>query len=479
MQADKLKSSTNKSLFASGVKIHFVGIGGVGMSGLAELLHSSGSTVTGSDLTENNYTKRLKQIGVTVYQGHKPEHLGSAEIIVQSSAVPEDNIEILTAKKQNLPVIKRPEALAEVMRLKRELVVAGTHGKTTTTHLLSSILIHSKKDPTVVIGGKSQVFNSTARLGKGEWFVAESDESDGGFKHLSPEIAVLTNIDTDHLDYYGSFEKLKDSFLNFILKVPFYGTIIAWGDQETVRNLLSNIKQKIIFYGFNEDNHFRMKKLKEQQYELFVDNNKVGIFTSPLPGKMNALNALAACATAMTMGISFEECQKCFQNFRGVDRRFQKKGDWKDVEIYDDYAHHPVEIESVLSAFREKFGNNKRLVVLFEPHRFTRTQFCWSDFLKCFKEADQVFLLNIYPASEPPINGITSQQLAKEINQHTPCTYCPEEDTLSILSKFLTEKDILITMGAGSVYKYGETLLNRTGSYKLKNLLRTFQNSAF
>ena len=452
-------SINNKSLFASGVKIHFVGIGGVGMSGLAELLHSSGSTVTGSDLTENNYTKRLKQIGITVHQGHKPEHIGSAEIIVQSSAVAEDNIEILSAKKQNLPVIKRPEALAEVMRLKRELVIAGTHGKTTTTHLLSSILIHSKKDPTVVIGGKSQVFNSTARMGKGEWFVAESDESDGGFKHLSPEIAILTNIDTDHLDYYGSFEKLKEGFLNFILKVPFYGSIIAWGDQKIVRDLLSGIKQKVIFYGFNEDNHFKIKKLKEQKYELFVDNNKVGVFTSPLPGEMNALNALAACATAMIMGISFEECQKCFQNFRGVDRRFQKKGNWNGVEVYDDYAHHPVEIEAALSAFREKFGNNKRLVVLFEPHRFSRTQSCWSDFSKCFKEVNQVFLLEIYPASEQPIEDITSQRLAKEINQHTPCTYCPAEDTLSVLSKFLKEQDILITMGAGSVYKYGEALL--------------------
>ena len=460
MRANTFKlSTTTKPLFAASVKIHFVGIGGVGMSGLAELLHSSGSTVTGSDLTENNYTNRLKQIGVTVYQGHKPEHIGSAEIIVQSNAVPENNIEILTAKKQNLPVIKRPEALAEVMRLKRELVVAGTHGKTTTTHLLSSILIHSKKDPTVVIGGKSQVFNSTARLGKGEWFVAESDESDGGFKHLSPEIAVLTNIDKDHLDYYGSFEKLKEGFLNFILKVPFYGSIIAWGDQKTVRDLLSNIKQKVIFYGFNEDNHFKIKKLKQQKYELSVDNNKVGTFTSPLPGEMNALNALAACATAMTMGISFEECQKCFQNFQGVDRRFQKKGDWKGAEIYDDYAHHPVEIEAVLSAFREKFGDNKKLVVLFEPHRFSRTQSCWSDFLKCFNKANQVLLLPIYPASEQPIEGITSQRLSEEVNQHTPCTHCPAEETLSVLSNSLKEKDILITMGAGSVYKYGEALL--------------------
>ncbi len=452
-------STTTKSLFTAGVKIHFVGIGGVGMSGLAELLHSSGSTVTGSDLTENNYTKRLKQIGITVYQGHKPEHLGSAEIIVQSNAVPEDNIEILTAKKQNLPVIKRPEALAEVMRLKRELVVAGTHGKTTTTHLLSSILIHSKKDPTVVIGGRSQVFNSTARLGKGEWFVAESDESDGGFKHLSPEIAVLTNIDKDHLDYYGSFENLKTGFLNFILKVPFYGSVIAWGDQKIVKDLLSGIKQKVIFYGFNEDNHFKIKKLKEQQYEVFVKNCKVGILTSPLPGEINALNAIAACAAAMAIGISFEECQKCFQNFQGVDRRFQKKGNWNGVEIYDDYAHHPVEVVAALSAFREKFGNNKKLVALFEPHRFSRTQSCWLDFSKCFKEADQVFLLEIYPASEQPIKGITSQRLAKEINQHTPCTYCPAEDTLSVLSKFLKEQDVLITMGAGSVYKYGEALL--------------------
>ena len=449
----------SKLLFSPSVKIHFVGIGGVGMSGLAELLHSSGSLVTGSDLTENNHTLRLKKLGIKVYKGHKPEHITSADIVVQSSAVPGGNIEIQSAKNKNLTIINRSEALAEVMRLKRGLVVAGTHGKTTTTHLLSSIFIHSSKDPTVIIGGKSSVFGSTARLGKGDWFIAESDESDGGFKHLSPEIAVLTNIDKDHLDYYGSFEKLKEAFLNFVLKVPFYGSVIAWGDQQILKQLLAGIKQKVIFYGFNKDNDFRIKKIKPEQYKVFVHDSELGVFNIPLPGEMNALNALSACASAMTVGISFEECQTCFQNFQGVDRRFQKKGRQGGVEVYDDYAHHPVEIQAALAAFREKFGNSKKIRVLFEPHRYSRTSACWKEFLHCFKQADEVFLLDIYPAGEEPIKDINSKKLAKEINAQKPCSYLPAEEVLPVLCRALNKQDILITMGAGAVYKYGEQFL--------------------
>ncbi|MDE0518155.1 MAG: Mur ligase domain-containing protein, partial [Bdellovibrionales bacterium] len=247
--------------FTTGVRVHFVGIGGIGMCGLAELLYHSGIFVTGSDLVENVQTQRLRELGIPVSIGHKKENMENAEIIIQSSAVPGNNIEIQMARNRKLPVIKRSEALAEIMRLKRGLVVAGTHGKTTTTHLLAQIFIHNKKDPTVVIGGRSHLFQSTAFPGKGKWFIAESDESDGGFKSLSPEIAVITNIDRDHLDYYGSFGKLQSAFLDFVLKVPFYGCVVAWGDQPVLRDLLSNIEQKVIFYGFDQNNHFVLKKV--------------------------------------------------------------------------------------------------------------------------------------------------------------------------------------------------------------------------
>ena len=499
---------------ALGVRVHFVGIGGIGMCGLAELLHNSGSVVTGSDLVENPQIGRLKEIGIPVFIGHKKANIGRAEIVVQSSAVPENNVEIQTAKAQKILVMKRSEALAEVMRLKRGLVVAGTHGKTTTTHLLSLMFIHSQKDPTVVIGGRSHLFQSTAFLGKGEWFIAESDESDGGFKHLSPEIALITNIDHDHVDYYGSFKNLKQAFLNFALKTPFYGAIVACGDDPVLRDMLSTIDRKVIFYGFKPGNHFILKKISPLnptgfvqgsalwdspsyrvhkkhensnkigiKYKVFMNNSKkpIGTLNMPLYGSMNGLNALGAVASAMTAGLSFKECAKSLQKFKGIDRRFQKKGVVKGIEFYDDYAHHPTEIKALLSAFREKWGRRKRLVVLFQPHRFSRTKACWPDFLTCFKEADCVLLMDIYPAGEKPLKGISSKNLAKEI-KHPFVLYCPHpqggvqgsafevlrpryqnmehsSSNKTSVQKLLKKGDVLITMGAGSVSKYGPALM--------------------
>ena len=393
-------------------------------------------------------------------------------------------------ERKKIPVIKRSEALAEVMRLKRGLVTAGTHGKTTTAHFLSQILIHNKKDPTVVLGGRSHLFQSTVFPGRGEWFIAESDESDGGFRYLSPEVAVITNIDRDHLDYYGSFENLKQAFLNFVLRVPFYGCVIACGDDKVLRGLLTNIKQKVIFYGFNQDNHFVLEKLSLQKYKVFsyvrkgssvakgkggvsvreafaygegdlragLVKKEVGVLSVPLPGMMNALNALAACVAGVMTGLSFEECLGGFSQFKGVGRRFQKKGARGGIEFYDDYAHHPTEVRAVLSAFREKFGKDKNLVVLFQPHRFSRTEDCWQDFLTCFDFADRVFLADIYSAGESSLPGISSEKLAKEI-KHSSCVYCSERDIFSLLPKVLKRGDVFITMGAGSVYKYGEQLM--------------------
>jgi len=449
-----------RDFFTPGVRVHFVGIGGIGMCGLAELLHYSGSSVTGSDLVENMQITRLKALGIPVVIGHHKESVSNVEILIQSSAVSDDNIEVQAARALHLPIIKRSEALAGIMRLKRGLVVAGTHGKTTTTHLLAQIFIHNREDPTVVIGGRSHLFGSTALPGRGKWFIAESDESDGGFKHLSPEIAVITNIDRDHLDYYGSFEKLKAAFLSFVLKVPFYGCVVACGDQAVLRDLLSGIDQKVVFYGFNENNHFVLRKISSQRYRIFVNAVEIGVLDTPLPGSMNALNTLAACSTAIATGFSFEECVKSFQNCKGVDRRFHKKAEWQGVEFYDDYAHHPTEVRAVLSAFRDKFGTKKRLIVLFQPHRFSRTADCLSDFLTCLSEADKVVLIDVYPAGEKPLEGISSDILAKK-TQHPSCVYCPEKNVISLLSQNLRKGDIFITMGAGSVYKYGDFLLER------------------
>ncbi len=447
-----------KKIFTSGVRVHFIGIGGIGMCGLAELLYRSGVIVTGSDLQESTHTKRLKKIGISVFIGHSRSYVSPADIVVYSSAVPKSNIERREAVLKKIPLISRSEALSEIMRLKRGIVIAGTHGKTTTTGLLANIFVHNKKEPTVVVGGRSQLFQSTARLGSGEWFIAESDESDGGFKHLSPEVAVLTNIDLDHLEHYGSFENLKKAFCNFALKVPFYGFIIAWGDQKILKNLLTGLKQKVIFYGFNKDNHFCLKKLSNRKYIVTAHKQKLGILQMPLPGAMNALNTIAALAVAMSVGFSFKQCTNSFKLFKGVDRRFQKKGEKNGVEFYDDYAHHPTEIKELLEAMREKWGTKKRLVLLFQPHRFSRTKTCWKQFLTCFKKASFVFLTDIYPAGEKALKNISSQKLASLI-AHKHCHYLPDKNILSTLQAVLKKGDVLVTVGAGSVYQYGEQLL--------------------
>ena len=471
---NKTSGKFNKELFNSKVKAHFIGIGGIGMCGLAEILHLSGSTITGSDLNENNQVIQLKKKGIPVYIGHRKENINNADIVIHSSAVKKDNIEFQVALEKNIPVISRSEALSEIMRLKRGLVVAGTHGKTTTTSLLAHIFIHNKKDPTIIMGAQSPLLKSTAHAGNGEWFIAESDESDGGFKYLFPEIAIITNIDNDHTDHYGSFEKLKEAFFNFAKKIPFYGYIIAWGDQKILKNLLTPLHQKIIFYGFNTDNHFILKKISSLKYEVSFNKKNIGILDVPMAGTINALNTLAACAAAMTTGLKFEECCQGIKQFKGVNRRMQKKGQTQGIEFYDDYAHHPTEVKAVLSAFREKFGTEKKLNILFQPHRFSRTANCWSGFLTSFQEADRVFLIDIYPAGEAPLSNVSSQKLAKEMS-HPHCQYVPSEQIIPLLLKTLKTNDIFITMGAGSVDKYGDTLLEMIHSHNTKH--PTFPNT--
>ena len=448
--------NSKKDFFTPGVKVHFIGIGGVGMCGLAELLKRGGAIVTGSDLAENSFIRRLKHLDIPVHIGHKARSIREKDVVVYSSAIPESNIELKQAKALNIPVIQRSEALAEMMRLKRSLVIAGTHGKTTTTNLLANIFIHCKRDPMVVMGGHSLAFNSTACAGLGDWFIAESDESDGSFKYLTPEIALITNIDHDHVDHYGSFKKLKEAFLNFLNKVPFYGSIIAWGDQKILKNMLQNVPRKILFYGLAKDNHFVLKHIKEQSYAIYYKDKPLSTVQMPLLGSMNALNSLGALVTAMTTGLSISRCIKALKHFKGVRRRLQLKGKKKGIIFYDDYAHHPTEIRAVLSALMQTWGKRK-ILVIFQPHRYSRTAHCWNNFTRCFVGAAGVVITDIYPAGEKPQKGITSKRLSKEVKL-SPCQYVPL-NRLHTLTSSIKNYDIVITMGAGDIYTYGERLL--------------------
>jgi UDP-N-acetylmuramate--alanine ligase len=444
-------------------KFHFIGIGGIGMCGLAELLHNIGAVVTGSDANENANTERLKDMGVRVYKGHAAENIGEANVVVYSSAIAASNPEMMQARAQEVPLIPRAEALAEIMRLKRGIAVAGTHGKTTTTSLISSIFLEAGQSPTIVVGGRFEKIKSTALLGTGEWLIAEADESDGSFNKLSPEIAVITNIDSDHMDHFKTFENLRKAFLDFAYRIPFYGMIVVCGDDPDVRELFSNFSKRIVFYGFDPKNDYIIEGEKGQ-YSIYKNDinqglkTKLGQLKLNISGKHNALNATASLIAAMAAGIDFEMCAHGLEKFEGVDRRFQFKGEYDQIKVYDDYGHHPTEVRATLQAFREKFEKN-RLVVYFQPHRYSRTEHCWQDFKTCFTQADVLFLGDIYSAGEAPIPGITSEKLLAEIkhdhSQHSP----KDEQQLNNILKELKPGDVFITLGAGDGWKLGLDVL--------------------
>lgn len=444
-------------------KFHFIGVGGIGMCGLAELLHNIGAVVTGSDASENANTERLKEMGIKVFKGHLAENVGAADVVVYSSAIPFTNPEIKEARAREIPLIPRAEALAEIMRIRRGIAVAGTHGKTTTTSLISSIFLEANQDPTIVIGGRFERIKSTALLGKGEWLIAEADESDGSFNKLSPEIAVITNIDSDHMDHYKTFENLKRAFYDFSYRVPFYGMVIACGDDAVVRQVFENYNKRILFYGFDLKNDFVVSgkngKYTVRRKEALTQNLiELGEFQLQMPGVHTALNATAAIAVAMAAGIDFNTCALGLNKFEGVDRRFQFKGEAAGIKVYDDYGHHPTEVRATLQAFREKFPTN-RLVVYFQPHRYSRTQHCWQDFKSCFSQSDVLFLGDIYPAGEPPIAGINSENLLHEMKQANSFHSPKSEQQSRIISQDLKEGDIFITLGAGDGWKLGLDVL--------------------
>lgn len=445
-------------------KFFFVGIGGIGMCGLAEILHNMGAKVQGSDLNENANTEYLKKLGIKIYKGHQAENLKEDfDVLVYSSAVPWSNPELSEARKRSLPQIPRAEALAEIMRLKRGIAIAGAHGKTTTTSMVASVFLHAQMKPTIVIGGRLDLIKSTAQLGEGAWLLAEADESDGSFSKLSPEIAVITNIDQDHMEYFKNFENLKNAYLDFANRIPFYGVLIACGDDPVIRQVFTHFPKKVLYYGFDPKNDFVLGG-QNRKYTLSHEGKTLGEFYLNVPGRHNALNAGAAMVCGLSAGISFLDCKKGIETFVGVDRRFHFKGEVKGIQVYDDYGHHPTEVKAVLSGFKESFPDRK-LHVLFQPHRYTRTQFCWKEFTECFSLADSVCITDIYAAGESPIPGISSEILAKEL-KHSNSQYLNRENAFTQpknyfekLHTLLGKDGIFLTLGAGDIWKVGMEFL--------------------
>ncbi len=443
----------------AGARIHFIGVGGVGMCGLAELLYNMGVQVKGSDLSENSHTHHLRQLGIKISIGHNQENLRDVDVAVFSSAVKPSNIEYQTAKRLGIPLIPRAEALAEIMQLRRGIAIAGSHGKTTTTSMTATIFIHAKTDPTIVIGGRLDLIKSTAKLGSGEWLIAEADESDGSFNRLTPEIAIVTNIDNDHLDHFGSLRALENAFVEFASRIPFYGVAIVCGDSPRMRELFEAFPKRILFYGFDAANEYRIEG-KNSQYRLYYCDHEIGGFKLQIPGRHNALNATAAILAGHVSGLPLAKCFEGIATYSGVDRRFHKKANVLGIDIYDDYGHHPTEISAVISAFREQFPK-RRLVILFQPHRFSRTRQCWDQFLNCFENCDKLYLCDIYPAGEMPIAGVSAQKLLEEIRHSDRCYLGAKNTAGAQIVQDLRPGDVFVTLGAGDVWKIGEEVADK------------------
>lgn len=439
---------------------HFIGIGGIGMCGLAELFAKLGAKVSGSDPAKNKQVQHLQDLGIQISDKHREENIGDVDVIVYSSAIPQDHIEMLAAKKKMIPRITRAEALSELMRLKRGVAVTGTHGKTTTSSLLTSVFFAAQQDPAAVIGGRLKTLGSTAGWGEGPWMIAEADESDGSFMRLNPEVVVITNIDDDHLDFHGSVEGLKKSFYEFAAQVPFYGFVLACGDDEKIRESFKGFHKRILYYGFDSSNDYVIKKEKEGFY-LFCEEKKVAKISPPLPGRHNVLNSAAALSVAHELGLPMDFAEVGIEEFSGVGRRAEWKGRNGEIDIYDDYAHHPTEIEVTIKGFREKFPE-RPLTICFQPHRYTRTQNCWKQFKKVFSEASEIWITDVYAAGEEPIEGYSGEDLCKSITDagHRKCIYVSREE-LKERKRFnqLATNSLFVTMGAGDVWKAGEAFV--------------------
>lgn len=460
--------------------IHFVGIGGIGMSGIAEVLHNLGYEVTGSDIKDSDTTNRLHGLGIKIYIGHKAENVDEAHVVVISSAVSKDNPEVVAAKEKSIPVIPRAEMLAELARMKYGVLIAGAHGKTTTTSLISTVLAHGGLDPTVVIGGRLMATGSNARLGQGDFLIAEADESDGSFLKLSPTIAVVTNIDREHMDFFKTMDSLREAFLSFMNKVPFYGAAIVCIENEDIRRLVPSVHRRCITYGLSSDADIYAvginKGFMSVSFDVMHKGKNLGNFSIPVPGLHNVLNSLACIAVAMELKMETGKVKEALNKFSGIQRRFELKGDEKGVKVFDDYGHHPTEIKATLRAAKEGLidkaqsaerraqTNGGRLFVVFQPHRYTRTRDLIDEFSGCFADADVLYLMDIYPAGEKPIDGINSNVLFDRIKKagHTGAVYFSDREKLmeNLLLR-LRQGDVVFTLGAGDVWKAGEEILKR------------------
>ena len=448
-------------------QIHFVGIGGIGMSGIAEILLNLGYRVTGSDQKRSDAVERLAQLGAKVFIGHEAPNVEGAHVVVYSSAVSRDNVEVQAARRQQIPTIPRAEMLAELMRLKYGIAVAGTHGKTTTTSMVGTVLAEGRLDPTIVVGGRVTSLGSNARLGQGEFLIAEADESDGSFLKLAPTIAVVTTVDAEHLDHYGTLDAIRDAFVAFVNKVPFYGAAVLCLDQPNIQLLIPRIEKRIVSYGLESGADLVARRLHlsgmTSRFEVYQRDSLLGEVTLQIPGRHNVLNALAAIGVGLDLEIPFSTIQRALSGFSGVQRRFQILGRARGVTVVDDYGHHPAEIRATLAA--AKAGFDCRVVTVFQPHRYTRTQHLRDEFLTAFNLADVLIVMDVYGAGEPPIPGVTGEDLADGIRSHghRDVTYLGSDRTRIVehLWEIARAGDLVITLGAGDVSQLGPELLKR------------------
>jgi UDP-N-acetylmuramate--alanine ligase len=459
-------------MFAKIQRIHFVGIGGIGMSGIAEVLLNLGYKISGSDLKSSSVTERLATLGATIFEGHAASNVTGADVVVTSSAISIDNAETAEARRLHVPVIPRAEMLAELMRLKYGIAVAGMHGKTTTTSMVAAVLAGGGLDPTVVVGGRVDAMGSNARLGKSHYLVAEADESDRSFLKLSPILSVVTNIDREHMDCYRDMRDVRRTFLEFMERVPFYGLVVGCNDDAILNRLLPRVHRRVRTYGVSEgsDLLIRMgltakaagKHRPESQFRVISKGNEIGEFTLHIPGTHNVLNATAAIAVGMALDIPIEQIRAALDSFRGVDRRFQFRGQAGGVTVIDDYGHHPTEIRATLAAARQ--CGYRRVHVIFQPHRYTRTRDLMDEFSKAFTHADSLFVLDIYVASEKPVEGINSHVLVQRIvkSGNRSASYVPSfADAAKAVAGVAQPGDMILTLGAGSVSQLAPAILEQ------------------
>jgi UDP-N-acetylmuramate--alanine ligase len=458
-------------MFAKLQRIHFVGIGGIGMSGIAEVLLTLGYGVSGSDLRPSTVTARLQSLGALIFDGHHAENVQGADVVVASSAIDRENPEVAAAREKHVPVIQRAEMLAELMRLKYGIAIAGMHGKTTTTSMVAAILAAGGLDPTIVVGGRVDAIGSNARLGTSHYLVAEADESDRSFLQLSPILSVVTNIDREHMDCYADMHDVEDTYIQFMDRVPFYGMVICCNDNEPLRAILPRVRRRVVTYGMREGSDFLLSNVGLEQksfdvtsrFDVSYKGRRLGPFELHVPGAHNVSNATAAIAVAIGLDIPVEKIRAALKQFGGVDRRFQLKGEARGVRVIDDYGHHPTEIRATLAAARQYAGEG-RVHVVFQPHRFTRTYLLMDEFATAFGDADCVYVLDIYAASEQPIAGVTGLSLAQKIiaREGKAAEFAVSFDAaVEAVADGALKGDIILTLGAGSVSQLGPQIVER------------------